>query len=89
MTTGMPARHGTAEEDQLTLDGLVLGLDAPDIRHITVKHETTASGMADAYGRLTVTGDSSPYRVTGELRLADDTPVEVSGSMNLYTGSGA
>ncbi len=28
-------------------------LDAPDIRHITVKHETTASGMADAYGRLT------------------------------------
>lgn len=28
-------------------------VDAPDIRHITVKHETTASGMADAYGRLT------------------------------------
>jgi acetolactate synthase-1/2/3 large subunit len=28
-------------------------LDAPEIRHITVKHETTASGMADAYGRLT------------------------------------
>ena len=27
--------------------------DAPTIRHITVKHETTASGMADAYGRLT------------------------------------
>lgn len=27
--------------------------DAPDIRHITVKHETTATGMADAYGRLT------------------------------------
>ena len=27
--------------------------DAPEIRHITVKHETTASGMADAYGRLT------------------------------------
>lgn len=28
-------------------------LDAPEIRHITVKHETTASGMADAYGRIT------------------------------------
>lgn len=28
-------------------------VDAPEIRHITVKHETTASGMADAYGRLT------------------------------------
>lgn len=27
--------------------------DSPEIRHITVKHETTASGMADAYGRLT------------------------------------
>ncbi|HEY8598493.1 MAG TPA: thiamine pyrophosphate-binding protein [Thermomicrobiales bacterium] len=27
--------------------------DAPTIRHITVKHETNASGMADAYGRLT------------------------------------
>lgn len=27
--------------------------DTPAIRHITVKHETTASGMADAYGRLT------------------------------------
>ena len=28
-------------------------LNAPEIRHITVKHETTASGMADVYGRLT------------------------------------
>lgn len=28
-------------------------VDAPEIRHITVKHETAASGMADAYGRLT------------------------------------
>ena len=28
-------------------------LDAPEIQHITVKHETTASGMADAYGRMT------------------------------------
>jgi len=27
--------------------------DVPTIRHITVKHENTASGMADAYGRLT------------------------------------
>lgn len=27
--------------------------DAPEIRHITCKHETAASGMADAYGRLT------------------------------------
>jgi acetolactate synthase-1/2/3 large subunit len=27
--------------------------DVPSIRHITVKHENTASGMADAYGRLT------------------------------------
>ncbi len=28
-------------------------LDVPEIQHITVKHETTASGMADAYGRIT------------------------------------
>jgi len=36
--------------------------DAPEIRHITVKHETTASGMADAYGRLT--GKPGVVRVT-------------------------
>ncbi|CAN5230452.1 acetolactate synthase large subunit [soil metagenome] len=28
-------------------------LDSESIRHITCKHENTASGMADAYGRLT------------------------------------
>ncbi len=28
-------------------------LDSKSIRHITCKHENTASGMADAYGRLT------------------------------------
>ena len=27
--------------------------DSPSIQHITCKHENTASGMADAYGRLT------------------------------------
>ncbi len=47
---------------------------------------TGLSGKGDAYGRLTVTGQGSPYEVTGELRLEDDTPIEVSGSMNLYTG---
>ncbi len=47
---------------------------------------TNIPGKGDAYGRLTVAGESSAYEVTGELRLEDDTPFEVSGSMNLYTG---
>lgn len=47
---------------------------------------TSLPGKGDAYGRLTVSGDGSPYGITGELRLEDDTPIEVSGSMNLYTG---
>lgn len=61
-------RSGRAVVEALQAEGveLVFGLvgshvleiydalvDAPRIRHITVKHETTASGMADVYGRLT------------------------------------
>lgn len=47
---------------------------------------TSLPGAGDAYGRLAVTGESSPYGLAGELRLADGTALPVSGSMNLYTG---
>lgn len=47
---------------------------------------TSIPGRGDAYGRLTVTGEGPTYDVTGELRLGDDTPLQVDGSMNLYTG---
>ena len=40
----------------------------------------------EVYGRLNVTGDASPYQVTGTLRGADGTEHAVSGTMNLYTG---
>src|SRR4051812_32303772 len=61
-------RSGQAVIEALTAEGVthVFGLvgshvlelydallDAPHIRHITVKHETAASGMADAWGRIT------------------------------------
>ncbi len=60
-------------------------------------HEKTAVAgdwivMADlphageAYGRLTVTGDASPYQVSGEMITAEGTSLPVSGHMNLYTG---
>jgi len=66
--TQVRQRSGAAVVEALKAEGVeyVFGLvgshvievydalvDAPSIRHITVKHETTASGMADAYGRLT------------------------------------
>lgn len=47
---------------------------------------TSLPKRGDAYGRLTVSGESSPYRVGGELRLADGTALPVEGSLNLYTG---
>jgi quinohemoprotein amine dehydrogenase len=60
-----------AEKPQATGDWLVL---------------TTLPGKGDAYGRLTIGGNASPYDLTGELRLADGTALAVSGSMNFYTG---
>ena len=47
---------------------------------------TSLPGKGQAYGRLSVTGEESPFQVTGELQLADQTPLTVSGSMNLYAG---
>lgn len=40
----------------------------------------------ESYGRLTVSGNASPYRVSGEMVAADGTRLPVSGHMNLYTG---
>lgn len=47
---------------------------------------TALPGQGDAWGTLTVTGDASPYEVSGSLALADGTELPVSGRMNLYTG---
>lgn len=40
----------------------------------------------EAYGRLSVSGDASPYEVSGALVTADGEALPVSGQMNLYTG---
>ena len=47
---------------------------------------TTLPRAGEAYGRLTVSGDASPYEVSGALMTADGTSLPVSGQMNLYTG---
>ena len=47
---------------------------------------TDLPGIGEAYGKLTVTGDASPYQVSGEFMTADGTAHPVSGQMNLYTG---
>lgn len=47
---------------------------------------TDIPGKGQAYGRLSVAGEASPYQVTGEMRLADGTALPVTGTMNLYTG---
>jgi acetolactate synthase I/II/III large subunit len=66
-------------------------LDAPSIRHITVKHETTASGMADAYGRLTgkpgvalVTagpGATNPITGVAQAYMAASPMIHISGAV--------
>jgi quinohemoprotein amine dehydrogenase len=39
-----------------------------------------------AYGTITVSGDASPYSLSGKLTLADGSSADVGGQMNLYTG---
>ncbi|HEU5424600.1 MAG TPA: thiamine pyrophosphate-binding protein, partial [Nitrolancea sp.] len=65
--------------------------DAPSIRHITVKHETAASGMADAYGRLTgrpgvvlvTAGPGATNSLTGvaQAYMAASPLVHISGAV--------
>ncbi|HET9016349.1 MAG TPA: thiamine pyrophosphate-binding protein [Thermomicrobiaceae bacterium] len=65
--------------------------DAPDIRHVTVKHETTAAGMADAYGRLTgkpgvalvTAGPGATNSLTGvaQAYMAASPVVHISGAV--------
>ncbi|HEX5165765.1 MAG TPA: thiamine pyrophosphate-binding protein [Thermomicrobiales bacterium] len=65
--------------------------DAPEIKHITVKHETTASGMADAYGRLTgkpgvvlvTAGPGATNSLTGvaQAYMAASPMVHISGAV--------
>ncbi|CAN5658890.1 acetolactate synthase large subunit [soil metagenome] len=66
-------------------------LDAPEIRHITVKHETTASGMADAYGRMTgnpgvclvTAGPGATNSLTGvaQAYMAASPVIHISGAV--------
>ena len=65
--------------------------DEPTIRHITVKHETAASGMADAYGRLTgrpgvalvTAGPGATNSLTGvaQAYMAASPLVHISGAV--------
>ncbi len=65
--------------------------DEPSIRHITVKHETAASGMADAYGRLTgkpgvalvTAGPGATNSLTGvaQAYMAASPMVHISGAV--------
>ena len=66
-------------------------LDAPEIQHITVKHETTASGMADAYGRITgkpgvclvTAGPGATNSLTGvaQAYMAASPMIHISGAV--------
>jgi acetolactate synthase-1/2/3 large subunit len=66
-------------------------VDAPSIRHITVKNETAASGMADAYGRLTgkpgvvlvTAGPGATNSLTGvaQAYMAASPLVHISGAV--------
>ncbi len=65
--------------------------DAPEIRHVTVKHEGSASGMADAYGRLTgkpgvvlvTAGPGATNSLTGvaQAYMAASPMVHISGAV--------
>ncbi|KIC21825.1 quinohemoprotein amine dehydrogenase subunit alpha [Leisingera sp. ANG-Vp] len=47
---------------------------------------TDLPGIGEAYGKLTVIGENSPYQISGEFVTADGTVHPASGQMNLYTG---
>ena len=47
---------------------------------------TDLPGLGAAHGALSVSGDASPYAVSGGLTLTDGREVSVGGQMNLYTG---
>jgi len=65
--------------------------DAPEIRHITVKHEMTASGMADAYARITgkpgvvlvTAGPGATNSITGvaQAYMSASPMVHISGAV--------
>jgi acetolactate synthase I/II/III large subunit len=106
--TRIRQRSGAAVVEALRAEGVehVFGLvgshvleiydalaDTPSIRHITVKHETTASGMADAYGRLTgkpgvalvTAGPGATNSITGvaQAYMAASPMVHISGAVPL------
>ncbi|MEZ5651439.1 MAG: quinohemoprotein amine dehydrogenase subunit alpha [Burkholderiaceae bacterium] len=56
---------------------------APDGEWIVI---VDLPGKGEAYGRLTVKGEASPFAIAGRLMLADGSVLPVEGSMNLYTG---
>lgn len=47
---------------------------------------TDLPGKGAAWGRLSVTGEASPFAVYGEMKTAGGETLPVSGLMNLYTG---
>lgn len=47
---------------------------------------TSFPGLGQLYGRLNVSGASSPYSVSGSYRTADGSELPVTGAMNFYSG---
>ena len=47
---------------------------------------TKLPAKGEAYGSLSVSGDSQPYAVSGTLKTASGEELPVSGKLNLYTG---
>lgn len=103
---GSATRAGNVVIDALRAEGVkhlfglvgshVIGIydalaDAPDLRHITVKHETTATTMADAYARVTgevgvalvTAGPGATNSITGvaQAYMAASPMVHISGTV--------
>ena len=47
---------------------------------------TELAETGPAHGTLSVSGDGSPYSISGTMTLGDGSTAEVGGQMNLYTG---
>lgn len=109
--TGTRKRAGAAIIEALEAEGVehVFGLvgshvleiydalaDSTSIRHITCKHENTASGMADAYGRLTgkpgvvlvTAGPGATNSLTGvaQAYMAASPLIHISGAVPRNAG---
>ena len=47
---------------------------------------TTLAGKGGVAGRLNISGDTQPYKLSGEAITADGNSMPISGSVNIYSG---